>query len=120
MPSDTFLYVTIHGASFVHIFRCVSSIVRETRLYRYKCLSTKELLLYLQIAAFYAEISLLTKMFKEHIARGLCEAENFIVVIIMMSFPVQSLHLFEHPLFYLQYLCPIAFIIVVGVSFIMF
>ena len=87
MPSGTFLYVTVQCASFVHIFRCVSAIVRETRLYQYKYLSTKELLLYLQITAFYTKISLLTKIFKDHIATGLCEAENFIVVIIMISLP---------------------------------
>ena len=87
MPSDTFMCVTIHCASFVQILRCVSAIVRETGLYQYKYLSTKELLSYLQIAAFYAKISLLTKMFKDHIVTGLCEDESFIVVIIMMSFP---------------------------------
>jgi hypothetical protein len=90
MPSDTFLCVTIHCASFVRIFRWVSAIVRETRLYQYKYLNTKELLFYLQIAAFYSKISLLTKMFKDHIATGLCEAESFIVVVIMVPFPEVS------------------------------
>jgi hypothetical protein len=68
MPSDTFLCVTIHGASFTHIYRCVSAIMREIGLYRYKYLSTKDFSLYLEIAAFYAKISLLRKMFKDHIA----------------------------------------------------
>jgi hypothetical protein len=62
--------------------------MRETKLYRYKYPRTKKLLLYLQIAAFYAKISSFTKMFKDHIAFGLYETESFIVVIIMTSFPL--------------------------------